>query len=85
MLAVMSSVRKDDPSHEYKVFDMMDMVGYSKWLFRAFDRGYEIYREEPDGQVIYLSGKDQPMYFQVAFREGTTLADYTKGSDYLEV
>ena len=80
MQAVMMSARMDDPFAEYKIFDMKNMVEYSSWLLRASARGYEIYREEPDHLVIYLSSKTHPnVKFQVAFREGTCLADYTKG------
>ena len=79
MKAVMKSVRMDDPSREFKLFDIKNMVDYSSWLLRAAARGYEIYREEPDYLVIYLSSKDHPnVQFQVAFREGETLADYMK-------
>lgn len=77
MLAVMSSVRMDDPSAAYKIFDLKDMVDYSNWLFRAFKRGYEIYCDDHDHLVIKLSSAEHTnVQFQIAFREGTTLADY---------
>ena len=70
MMAIMSSVRADDPSCEYHEFDRKTMTEYTSWLLRAAARGYEISREEPDHQVVYLSSQTHKnVSFQIAFRQ----------------
>ena len=70
MMAIMSSVRAYDPSCNYHEFARKTMTEYTSWLLRAAARGYEISREEPDHQVVYLSSQTHKnVSFQIAFRQ----------------